>query len=195
MKLLRNKSVNTVEIKILSSNKIKAGIECFASAIARDWPNSKKEAKNWIDDEFHNPDSIVFGAFIKNKLIGVCSLVSFNFVLKKMDLWESKLVINTLINKLGVNAEEMIYMGGFGVKENLEGKGIGTKLFNYAEEIAKNNGLKVLVGHTAGPSRKYDKIKGLSFALSLGMKKLGLGKTICLSSPRDLEKVWLYKII
>src|SRR3989344_4192121 len=181
-----------VEIKVLITNEIDEAIECFARAIAQDLPNNKEEAKNWVYDEFHNPDSVIFGAFVENKLIGVCSLVPFNFILEKLGGKESNLIIKALKRQPDIDTSKVIYMGGFGVEEEFKEKGIGTKLFTFAEKLAINKGCKTLLGHTARPSKKYDKIKGLDFALSIiQMKKLPLTETIFLSSPNDLEKVWL----
>lgn len=184
-----------VAVRTLAQDEINQAIDCFARAIARDWPNSQNEAKNWIYDEFHHSDSIVVGGFIDKKLVGVCSLVPFSFVLAKLDKQETDLVLETLKNQLGIDNEKIIYIGGFGVEEKFEKMGVGTKLFTFAEKTAINKGYRVLVGHTADTSEKYKKIKGLTFALSMEMKELPIASKIFLPHPSDLEKVWLYKIL
>jgi len=185
-----------IKIKILSPNAIDQAIKCFASAIARDWPNSEEEATNWVRDEFHKSNSTILGAFIEKRLVGVCSLIDLDFVLKKLKVEENKLIIETLVNKLAINIGKIIYIGGFGVDEKFERMGIGTKLFTFAEKIAINKGCEALLGQTARPSKKYEKMKGLGFVLSvMQMKELPLTKTFFLSSPSDLEKVWLYKLL
>ena len=185
-----------IEIKILLPNEIDQAIKCFATAIARDWPNSEEEATNWVRDEFYNSTSIILGAFIEKRLVGVCSLIDLDFILKSLEVEENNLIIEALANKLGIDTGKIIYIGGFGVEEKFERIGIGTKLFTFAEKTAINNGYEALLGQTARPSKKYEKIKELDFALSVTqMKELPLAKTIFLPSPNDLEKVWLYKLL
>ena len=184
-----------IGIRTLEQNEIDQAVDCFARAIERDWPNNQNEAKNWIYDEFHHFNSIIFGAFLDKELVGVCSLVVFNFVLAKLDKREGTLILEFFKDKFGIDKEKIIYLGGFGVKKKFENLRVATKLFTFAEKTAINNGYKMLGGHTARPSQKYGKIKGLDFALSMQMKELPLVEKIFLSHPSDLEKVWLYKII
>jgi GNAT superfamily N-acetyltransferase len=184
-----------IGIRTLEQNEIDQAVDCFARAIERDWPNNQNEAKNWIYDEFHHINSIIFGAFLGKELVGVCSLVPFDFVLAKLDKKEGTLIPKFLKDKFGIDKEKIIYLGGFGVKEKFENMGVATKLFTFTEKTAINNGYRMLVGHTARPSQKYGKIKGLGFALSMKMEELPLVEKFFLSLPNDLEKVWLYKII
>ena len=184
------------EVKILSSTEIDQAIECFANAIARDWPNSREEAINWVSDEFHNPDSVIFGVFNEEgKIIGTCSLVSLEFILGKLNENERDLVSNAL-KEIGVNLSKAIFIGGFAVEEKYEARGVSRQLFTFAENSAINKGCGVLVAHTARSSEKYPKIKVLPIALAkAGMEELTLPTKTFHSSPNDLEKVWLYKYL
>lgn len=182
-------------VKILSSTEIDQAIECFANAVARDWPNSKEEAANWISDEFRHPDSIILGVFAEGKIIGTCSLVSLDFILSKLSTSEHELV-STALRGLGVNLAKAVYIGGFSVDEKYEARGVSRQLFTSAENSAINKGCEMLVAHTARSSEKYPKIKVLPIALTkAGMKELTLPSKTFHSSPSDLEKVWLYKFL
>ena len=186
----------SIEVKILSSNEIDQAIECFANAITRDWPNSKEEAENWVSDEFHNPDSIILGVYDKDNLIGTCSLVPLNFVLERVSRSEHQLVLNALNQELKTDLSKAIYVGGLSVKKEYEGQGIAQKLFTSAENFAISNGYEALVAHTARPSEKYQKIQAFQIALSrYKMRELPLPHKIFYSSPDDLEKIWLYKVV
>ena len=183
-------------VKILSSTEIDQAVECFANAIARDWPNSREEAISWVSDEFHNPDSLIFGVFDEEgKIIGTCSLVSLEFVLGKLSESEHELVVSAL-KGLGIDLTKAIFIGGFAVEEKYEGRGVSKQLFTSAENSAINKGCKLLVAHTARSSEKYPKIKVLPIALAkAGMKELTLPTKTFHSSPNDLEKVWVYKYL
>ena len=184
------------EVKILLSNEINQAIECFANAIARDWPNSKEEAADWVFDEFHYPDSIIFGAHDKDKLIGTYSLVPLHFALERVSGSEHQLVLNALNQELKIDLSKAIYVGGLSVKKEYESQGIARKLFTFAENFAISDGYEALVAHTARPSEKYQKIQALPIALSMyKMRELPLPHKIFYSSPDDLEKVWLYKLL
>lgn len=193
---LKQERQEPTAVKILLSNEIDQAIECFANAIDRDWPNSKEEAANWVFDEFHHPDSIIFGAHDKDKLVGVCSLVPLNFVLERVSGSEHQLVLNALNQELKIDLSKAIYIGGFSVKKEYEGQGMARQLFTFAENFAINKAYEALVAHTARPSEKYQKIQVLPIALSrYKMKELPLPHKIFYSSPDDLEKVWLYKLL
>ena len=186
------------EVKILSSNEIDQAVECFADAIARDWPNSKEEATSWVFDEFHNPDSKILGVYDnKDNLAGTCSLVPLNFVLERLEKAsgdEHELVLNALNQELKIDLLKAIYVGGFSVKKEYEGQGTARRLFTFAENLAISNEYEALVASTARPSEKYKKIQALQIALSkYKMKELPLPHKIFYPSPDDLEKVWLYK--
>jgi GNAT superfamily N-acetyltransferase len=190
----KQERLESAEVKTLSSNEIDQAIECFANAIARDWPNSKEEAADWVFDEFHHPDSIILGVFAEGKIIGTCSLVSLDFILGKLSEGERELVSSAL-KRLAIDLSKAIYMGGFSVEEKYEARGVGRQLFTSAENSAINKGCEVLVAHTARSSEKYSKIKVLPIALAkFGMKELVLSTITFHLSPNDLEKVWLYKI-
>lgn len=186
-----------IRVRILSSDEIGQAIDCFVRAISRDWPNTEDEARSWVDDEFHNPNSTIFGAVVDKRLVGVCSLIPFDFILQRLSWREAKLLTGALKKKFRESESEtkVIYIGGFGVDKRYEGKGIGGKLLLFAEKTALNRGYRALVAQTARPSKKY-KIKGLAFALLvMQMSELSLAEKIFLPSPRDLEKVWLYKFL
>ncbi len=192
----RQEGQKSTEVKILSSNEIDEAIEYFATAVARDWPNSKEEAVNWVSDEFHNPDSIILGAYDKDILVGACSLVPLHFVLERTSKSERQSVLIALNQELKIDLLKAIYIGGLSVKKEYEGKGIAQRLFTSAEHFAISNGYEALVAHTARPSEKYQKIQALPIALSrYEMKELSLPHKIFYSSPDDLEKVWLYKFL
>lgn len=184
-----------IEIKVLPSNEIDQAIDCFARAIARDWPNTKEEAARWVFDEFHHPGSVIFGAFYESKIIGVCSLVLLDFILDKLTKSEHGLISNAL-QELKINLSKAIYIGGFSVEKKYETRLLATRLFTFAENYAKSRRYETLVAYTARPSEKYQKIKALQIALSRAqMKELPLSHKIFHLSPADLEKVWLYKFL
>lgn len=184
-----------IEIKVLPSNEIDQAINCFARAIARDWPNTKEEAARWVFDEFHHPDSVIFGAFCEGKIIGVCSLVSLDFILGKLIKSEHELVDNAL-QELKINLSKTIYIGGLSAEKKYEGQWMAIRLLTFAENYAISEGYETLVACTARPSEKYQKIKALQIALSRAqMKELPLSRKIFHLSPNDLEKVWLYKFL
>ncbi|OHA43494.1 MAG: hypothetical protein A3G03_01335 [Candidatus Taylorbacteria bacterium RIFCSPLOWO2_12_FULL_44_15c] len=186
----------SAEVKILSLNGVDQAIECFADAIARDWPNSKEEATNWVFDEFHNPDSTILGVYDKDNLAGACSLVPLNFVLERTSENEHQLVLVALNQELKIDLSKAIYVGGFSVKREYEGQGIARQLFTFVDNFAINNGYEAIVAHTARPSEKYQKIQALPIALSrYKMRELLLPHKIFYPSPDDLEKVWLYKLL
>src|SRR3989344_4222698 len=110
----------SAEVKILSLNRVDQAIECFADAIARDWPNSKEEATNWVFDEFHNSDSTILGVYDKDNLAGACSLVPLNFVLERTSENEHQLVLVALNQELKIDLSKAIYVGGFSVKREYE---------------------------------------------------------------------------
>jgi len=195
----RRERQESAEVKILSSNGIDEAVECFADAIARDWPNSKEEATNWVFDEFHNPDSKILGVYDKDNLAGTCSLVPLNFVLERLEkasVNEHQLVLNALNQELKIDLLKAIYVGGFSVKKEYEGQGIAWRLFTFAENLAISNEYEALVASTARPSEKYKKIQALHLALSkYKMRELSLPHKIFYPSPDDLEKVWLYELL
>ena len=184
-----------LDIKILSSNEIDQAIDCFARAIDRDWPNTREEAAGWVNDEFHNFNSIIFGAVFENKIIGTCSLIPLNFVFNKLQNDEREKVENGL-KRIGVNFQKAIYIGGLAVEKKYEGRGVATDLFTFVENYAINNGWEFLIGYTARPSVKYNTIKALPIVLSrFHVKELPMPRKIFHLSPVDLEKVWFYKLL
>jgi len=182
--------------KILQPNEIDQAIECFAKAVADDWPNSREEAAGWVSNEFHNPSSTIFGVYDKDNIVGTCSLVPIDFVFEKMSENERQMVLVSLNQELKIDLTKAIFIGGFSVGQEYEGKGVSWQLFTSAENFAIENNYKALVAHTARPSKKYKKIQSLPIALrKYGMRELPLPNKIFYSSPNDLEKVWLYKLL
>ena len=195
IKLQNQMHLIKVEMKIVPAIEIDFAITSFANAIARDWPNSKDEAKQWVFDEFHNPDSIIIGAYDARKLVGACSLVPQNHIFDKLDK-EEKSIVSAFLIGLNVDLSKAIFLGGFYVDKKYESKMVSAQIYTFAEEFANNRGYKALVAHTARPSEKYNKIKALPVALSMAkMKELPVPRKFFYSNPSDLEKVWLYKLI
>jgi GNAT superfamily N-acetyltransferase len=141
------------QIRVLLPGEINQAVECFSTAIARDWPNSKEEAASWVADEFPHAGSIIFGAYDNDKLVGTCSLVTASYVIERLKKDEKELVIDAL-QKLEVDLAEAIYIGGFSVEKKYEARGTSSQLFTSAQNFAISKGYTTLIAHTARPSGK-----------------------------------------
>ena len=81
-------------------------------------PLDLKFTKEELDNEKHD---ILIGAFEEEKILGCCLL--------------------TRIDDNSVRLRQMA------VQNNLQGKGIGASMLNYAENLARDHGFKIMVMH------------------------------------------------
>jgi ribosomal protein S18 acetylase RimI-like enzyme len=93
--------------------------------------------KNELDKE---KNDILIGVFDEDKILGCCLL--------------------TIVDKTSVRLRQMA------VQNNLQGKGIGASMMNYAENIARDRGYKKLIMH----ARKT----AIGFYEKLGYKVTGI---------------------
>lgn len=189
-------SITNIKIRPLSQHEIDKGISVFSRAIARNWPNTSEEATAWVHDEFYHPSSVILGAFNAQAMIGVCSLVPFDYVLENLEENERKSVKDQLEKTLGANLPKAIFFGGLGVEEKYEGRGIAARLFRFAENFARDRGASLLIAETAEKSGKYPKAGALELLQNrFHMNELALPQRTFFNSPNDLGKIWLYKTI
>lgn len=181
------------QIRILSESELDEGVSLFGESISRQWPNSKEEAVAWVQEEWHRPDSVIFGAFNLDELVGTCSLIPLEYFLGQLNEEERNKVTKSLEEK-GLGGKGL-YFGGLAVKEAFEGRGIATELFFNAETVARQSGVSFLVGHTVKSTDAYPDIHSLPLALDkFGMKEL-LTHVEQGEDALELEKVWVYKEI
>ena len=81
-------------------------------------------------------EDILIGAFEENKMLGCCLL--------------------TRVDKDCVRLRQMA------VQNNLQGKGIGASMMNYAENIARDAGFKIVIMHARKPAMGFYEKLGYS---------------------------------
>ncbi len=182
-------------IKYLRKDEVTRAIEVFAGAISRHWPNTVEEARFWVHDEFHHPETVLLGHFGGPTLNAVVCLSSFQFVLSKLADKEQGLIKSALASSFpNLKVEEIVHLGGLAVTKEVVGIGWGTLLFRMAEREAQERDYKLLVGHTARRSEKYPSMHILQSVVKWRKWfELSTAEPIYYSNPSDLEKVWTYK--
>ncbi|MGC9178703.1 MAG: GNAT family N-acetyltransferase [Vulcanisaeta sp.] len=114
-----------LEFRELKSNDSKLVIDLYNSlsneSIYYRFRGFFKDFERYIESVFSDPRNIIYGAFIGNELVGVLEAVY-----------------------LSDGCYEMAIV----IKDNHQGKGIGTKLVAYAINDLKKRGAKTLIAHT-----------------------------------------------
>jgi len=177
--------------------ELNRAITCFARAIARTWPATEAEAREWVREEFCHPRAAVFGAFDRTFIGGVIASVPLSLVLDHLDEHERSTVLGGLEATTGQapNSQavrSMLHVGGLGVEQVIWRKGVGSALHNHLRGWAVKQGYRFMVGHTARSSAAHPRAGCLDFVYGLHGKALPIGQKIFYSSPEGLEKVWIY---
>ena len=119
------KSLVKLEFRELRSNESKLVIELYNSlsseSIYHRFRGFFKDFEKYIKSVFSDPRNAVYGAFLNNELVGVLEAVYLS---------------------------DGCYEIAIVVKDNHQGKGIGTGLVAYAMNELKKKGAKTLVAHT-----------------------------------------------
>ncbi|WP_054844338.1 GNAT family N-acetyltransferase [Vulcanisaeta souniana] len=120
------KSLTKLEFRELKNNESKLVIELYNSlsneSIYHRFRGFFRDFERYITSIFSDPRNVIYGAFINNELVGVLEAVYLS---------------------------DGCYEIAIVVKDNYQGKGIGTRLIAFAmSDLKRRGGAKTLVAHT-----------------------------------------------
>lgn len=193
---------NDIIFRQLQLDEIILGIDLFARSVVRTWPNTYEEAAGWVKDEFSAVSAILYGAFVNNKLIGLCVGTPYCIIWRSLAKHEQNLLSTTFeylsYTNDGIHLSDpskILHIGGISVDRDYEQQGIASKLFAMVESLAREEGYIALVAHIAGDYISHPQASIKSLIEKWGMHKMPIIRLLYYNDPPDLEKLWYYKTL